>query len=159
MHFALLVAICAAGSDWPVLWPTVPPIVAPLEEPAVNQETDTSNLVSHEIQDSSGATITLTFEEPKAEETLTRLSGPSWPWPHNGCMMCLGNHLIVSHSQSANYLRLITHGQWQILHDNLHNNKGEFVGVKGSGEGYIGYEAGGSSRRRRGLLGRLLGRR
>ncbi|HUS83671.1 MAG TPA: hypothetical protein VMX56_00880 [Anaerolineales bacterium] len=155
----LIIAMIGTGvqaDGWPVLWPTVPPVITPLKESVISHEVDSSNLVSHEVQDSSGVTITLTFEEPKTEETLTRLLGPSWPWPHNGCMMCLGNHMIASHGQSANYLRSITYRQWQILHDNLHNGKGEFTGVKGSNEGYIGYEAGGSSYRRRGgLFGRF----
>ena len=147
----------AEQKEWPILWPTVPPIIAPLEESVFNQGIDSSDLVSHEVQDSSGVTITLTFEEPKIEESLLRLLGPSWPWPHNGCMMCLGNHMILTHGQSANYLRSITYRQWQILHDNLHNSNGKYIGVKGSNEGYIGYEAGGSSYRQRGrLFGRLF---
>jgi len=155
-----------------VLWPTVPPIISQSveislakptskKEPVIEEEVEdeeASDLTSYEVQDSSGVTITLTFEEPETEEVLTRLSGPSWPWPHQGCMMCLGNHMILTHGQSTKYLRSITYGQWQTLHDNLHNGKGEFVGVEGSGEGFIGYEAGGSSPRRGGLLRRMFGR-
>jgi len=73
----------------------------------------------------------LTLKENSAPTTLKRLPGQSWGWPC-GCWMCLGNHLINNHNlegyyinpslQATGYLNSIGYNQWQILHDNLHNN-------------------------------------
>lgn len=53
--------------------------------------------------------------------TLERLPGPRHAYPHMGCMMCLGNHLLGSHGVSYNYLNQIGWTNWETLHDNLHN--------------------------------------
>lgn len=52
---------------------------------------------------------------------LERLPGPHHSYPHMGCMMCLGNHLLGSHGVSYNYLNQIGWNNWETLHDNLHN--------------------------------------
>jgi hypothetical protein len=110
----------------------------------------------HELSDADGNVVRIVLEKPVADEVLARRAGPTHSWPHMGCLMCLGNHLIGTHGQSTNYLHSLTYAQWPDLHDNLHNDR-SFVGTTGSGEGYIGYEAGGgySSRpQRRGLFRR-----
>src|SRR5574343_1521269 len=61
--------------------------------------------------------------------TLERLPGPRHAYPHMGCMMCLGNHLLGSHGVSYNYLNQIGWQNWETLHDNLHN-QGNVVKVK-----------------------------
>lgn len=163
LHCVCILALfSAAPEEWPVLWPTVPPVIESAD--SLFEELKASNLdkeyaapipdslVVYELSDASGNAVRIILEKPTAEETLTRRSRPAHSWPHMGCLMCLGNHMIVTHGQSTKYLRSITYDQWQILHDNLHNGK-NFAGVKGSGEGWIGYEAGGGSYRR-GLFGR-----
>jgi hypothetical protein len=159
---AAAVVAAARADEWPVLWPTLPPVVETSASLPDTSSVDDSTAHACETRSSEaevfsvgGGRTEVVLEDVKSKEELIRADGPSHPWPHMGCLMCLGNHLIGSHGQSTNYLRSITYNQWRILHDNLHNSK-EFAGVEGSGEGWIGYEAGGFSHRRRGLLGRLL---
>lgn len=49
---------------------------------------------------------------------IERNPGPAHP---QHCTMCLGNHLISSHSYSFDYLNQVGYQQWQTLHDNAHN--------------------------------------
>lgn len=168
---AILTLLSAPTEQWPVLWPIVPPVIQ--SSGNVFKELRTANLKKeypapipdslagydvHELSDADGNVVRIVLEKPVADEELTRLDGPTHSWPHMGCLMCLGNHLIGTHGQSANYLHSITYEQWHVLHDNLHNDS-SFDGVEGSGEGWIGYEAGGGYASRRGLLERLFRRR
>jgi len=147
-----ILALLSADTElWPVLWPTVPPVIqsvaSPLGEPhAANLEKEypapiPDSLAIHEAVDAAGDTVQIVLEKPVAEETLERLPGPVWRWPHVGCKMCVGNALI-SKGFDEQYLRGLTYEQWGVLWDNVHNNP-DLVKGKPRGEGYVGYEAGG----------------
>lgn len=115
------------------------------------------SLVTYDVVDASGNAGQIVLEKLKPEETLERLPGPTWRWPHVGCPMCVGNALILK-GFDEQYLRGLTYEQWGVLWDNVHN-KPDLVKGKPPGEGYIGYEAGGGYSSRPRLLERLFGRR
>ena len=169
-HCVCILALFSAPTEeWPVLWPTVPPVIqssaSPFEElreSSVEKEYAApipDSLVAydvHELSDASGNAVQIVLEKLKPEETLERLPGPTWQWPHVGCPMCVGNALI-SKGFDEQYLRGLTYKQWGVLWDNVHNNP-DLVKGKPQGEGYIGYEAGGGYSSRPRLLERLLER-
>jgi len=145
-----MLCLVLGGGEFPDALPDAMPDVARIEPERLWSVDVTAeyavpipdSLVSHEISDAAGNTVRIVLEKSVSKEELTRLSGPTHSWPHMGCLMCLGNHLIGTHGQSTNYLHSVTYEHWKDLHDNLHNDT-SFVGVAGSGEGWIGYEAGG----------------
>lgn len=60
-----------------------------------------------------------TTRDPKA---MKRYPGPRHPWPHAGCYMCLGIHLVSVHGLDRNLVyREVPVRSWGMLHDNVHN--------------------------------------
>ena len=154
----LTIAMIGTGAQadgWPVLWPTVPPVVqqrAPLESTLAADD----SAVVLDLLASSGTAVRIVLEPPpEPTKTLERTPGPSHSWPDYPCLMCLANSL-VGVGYDANYLRGITHTQWQTLWNNYHNGDPDRMKEKPRGQGYIGYgETGGySTSGRRGLFGR-----
>ena len=135
MNALLIAAVLGA---WPTLpdpatmWPSLPPIVAVVETPPVPAPVATAwpDLGDHDPssdeEELTKPVPTETPAEPSVWETgpdgrIVRLPGSRVPWPHQGCLMCLGIHLERTHRVPMSHLQKYGRDQWDTIHCNFHN--------------------------------------